>query len=30
MEPEDRDKLKLPDYVAGIRIEDGQLVVVER
>jgi hypothetical protein len=29
-EPEVREKLKLPDYVAGLRIENGQLVVVEK
>ena len=28
--PEVREKLKLPDYVAGLRIENGQLVVVEK
>jgi hypothetical protein len=29
-EPENREKLKLPDYVAGLRIENGQLVIVEK
>ena len=30
LEPENREKLKLPDYVAGLRIENGQLVIVEK
>lgn len=29
-EPETRQKLKLPDYVADLRVENGQLVVVEK
>ena len=29
-EPETRQKLKLPDYVAALRVENGQLVVVEK
>lgn len=29
-EPENREKLKLPDYVADLRIENGQLVIVEK
>jgi hypothetical protein len=29
-EPGTREKLKLPDYIADLRIQDGQLVVVER
>lgn len=29
-EPENREKLKLPDYIAGLRIENGQLVIVEK
>lgn len=29
-EPETRARLKLPDYVADLRIEDSQLVVVEK
>jgi hypothetical protein len=29
-EPENREKLKLPDYVASLRIENGQLVIVEK
>ncbi|HLY62114.1 MAG TPA: hypothetical protein VKV95_15340 [Terriglobia bacterium] len=28
--PENHEKLKLPDYVAGLRIENGQLVIVEK
>jgi len=29
-EPENHEKLKLPDYIADLRIEDGQLVIVEK
>lgn len=29
-EPENREKMKLPAYVADLRIEDGQLVVLEK
>lgn len=29
-EPETRQKLKLPDYIAALRVENGQLVVVEK
>jgi hypothetical protein len=29
-EPENRAKLKLPDYVADLRVENGQLVIVEK
>jgi len=29
-EPENRAKLKLPDYIAGLRVENGQLVIVEK
>jgi hypothetical protein len=29
-EPEIRSRLKLPEYVAGLRIEDSQLVVIEK
>jgi len=29
-EPENREKLKLPDYVGDLRIENGQLVIVEK
>jgi uncharacterized protein YpmS len=28
--PENREKLKLPDFVSELRIEDGQLVIVEK
>jgi len=30
LEPENREKLKLPNYVADLRIENGQLVIVEK
>ena len=30
LEPENHEKLKLPDYIAGLRIENGQLVIVEK
>jgi hypothetical protein len=29
-EPENREKLKLPSYVADLRVENGQLVIVEK
>ncbi len=29
-DPEVREKLKLPDFVSGLRIENGQLVVTEK
>ena len=29
-DPENHEKLKLPDYVADLRIENGQLVIVEK
>ncbi len=29
-DPENREKLKLPDFVADLRIENGQLVIVEK
>lgn len=29
-EPETHDKLKLPDFVADLRVQDGKLIVVER
>jgi uncharacterized protein involved in copper resistance len=29
-DPENHEKLKLPDYVAGLRIENGQLVIQEK
>ena len=29
-EPETREKLKLPEFVSDVRIEDGQLVIVEK
>ena len=29
-DPENHEKLKLPDYVTGLRIENGQLVIVEK
>ena len=29
-EPETREKLKLPDFISAIRIENGQLVVIEK
>ncbi|HKF22006.1 MAG TPA: hypothetical protein VKE93_10575 [Candidatus Angelobacter sp.] len=29
-EPENREKLKLPNYVADLRVENGQLVIVEK
>lgn len=29
-EPETREKLKLPDFVSDLRIENGQLVIVEK
>jgi hypothetical protein len=29
-EPENREKLRLPDYVAGLRVENGRLVIVEK
>jgi len=28
-EPENRDKLKLPDFVKGLRVEDGELVITQ-
>ena len=28
--PENREKLKLPDFVSDLRIEDGELVIVEK
>jgi hypothetical protein len=30
MQPEIREKLKLPEHVAALRVQDGQLVVIER
>ena len=30
MAPENREKLKLPDFVSDLRIEDGELVIVEK
>jgi len=30
LEPENHEKLKLPDYIAGLRIENGQLVITEK
>lgn len=30
LEPENHEKLKLPNYVADLRIENGQLVIVEK
>lgn len=30
MQPEIREKLKLPDHVAALRVQDGQLIVIER
>jgi hypothetical protein len=27
-EPENHEKLKLPDYISGLRVENGQLVIV--
>lgn len=29
-EPENREKLKLPDFIAGLRVEDGELVITEK
>jgi len=29
-EPENREKMKLPSYVADLRVENGQLVVLEK
>jgi hypothetical protein len=29
-EPENREKLKLPDFVASLRVENGELVITER
>jgi hypothetical protein len=29
-EPETRQRLKLPDYVSALRVENGQLVIVEK
>lgn len=29
-EPENREKLKLPDYIADLRVENGKLVIVEK
>lgn len=29
-EPETREKLKLPDFVSDLRVENGQLVIVEK
>lgn len=29
-EPENREKLKLPDYVSGLKIENGELVITEK
>ncbi len=29
-EPETRARLKLPDYITDLRVEDGQLVVIEK
>lgn len=29
-EPETRDKMKLPDYISDLRIENGQLVIVPK
>ncbi len=29
-EPENREKLKLPSYIADLRVENGQLVIVEK
>lgn len=30
LEPDTREKLKLPEYIADLRVEHGQLVVVEK
>jgi len=29
-DPENHEKLKLPDFVSDIRVEHGQLIVVEK
>ena len=29
-EPENREKLKLPEYVSGLRVENGELVITEK
>jgi hypothetical protein len=29
-EPETREKLKLPDYISDMRIENGQLVILPK
>jgi uncharacterized protein YpmS len=29
-EPENREKMKLPDFISDLRIQDGQLVIVEK
>jgi hypothetical protein len=29
-EPENREKLKLPEYVSGLKIENGELVITEK
>jgi len=30
LEPETREKMKLPAYVADLRVENGQLVILEK
>lgn len=30
LEPENHERLKLPDYISGLRVENGQLVIVEK
>lgn len=29
-EPENREKLKLPDFIAGLRVENGELVITQK
>lgn len=29
-EPEQRERLKLPDFIADLRVENGRLVIVEK
>jgi hypothetical protein len=29
-EPENREKLRLPDFVASLRVENGELVITQK
>jgi hypothetical protein len=29
-EPENRERLRLPDFIASLRVENGQLVITEK